>query len=482
MKKRIFLIILATVCVGQTFAQSSFKIGDLYYKYNKVMSDNTLEVQVTYSNELHSTTNYSGLANKSITIPKTISLNGYNYLVTSIDQYAFENSKISSITIPEGVVYIYTGAFMNCKNLKSITIGSGVSKISSKAFNGCSSLESIVCNGVTPPIVVDDKLTGDGLQDAMLYLNVTFSYPEESGKLYRKWQPWCNFDTEDDNVVVKDTVFVYDTVYSVINTRDTIYNIVNRIDTIYNIINTRDTIFSVVTKVDTVYSVISSKDTVYIVDNNNRGLITVKSANTKMGIVYGSGIFANGSTTEIVAIEKYGYHFTKWSDGNTENPRFVEVNGNSTFTAEFDVNNYSVLAEANAVAMGKVEGGAEYAYLSRTQLKAIPNEGYEFKEWSDGETANPRNILVYRDTTFTAVFVAAGATAVAESAANAINIYTAGKTIVVENAADEIRVYDAMGKLVCRNAANRNNNKINVKTSGFYIVKIGSAVKRVVVN
>lgn len=482
MKKSVLLIVFATLFVGHTFAQTSFKFGDLYYKTYQVTSNNTLEVQVTYSNEMHSTTNYSGLANKNITIPRTVTYSGHNYLVTSIDQYAFENSKISSITIPEGVLYIYTGAFMNCKNLKSITLGSGVTKISSKAFNGCSSLESIDCKSVTPPIVVDDKLTGDGLQDAMLYLNVTFSYPEESSKLYRKMQPWCNFDTEDDNVVVKDTVFVYDTVYSVINTRDTIYNIVNRIDTIYNIINTRDTIFSVVTKVDTVYSVISSKDTVYLAENSGRYQISAKSANTKMGIVYGSGIFANGSTTEIVAIEKYGYHFTKWSDGNTENPRFVEVNGDDTFTAEFEVNNYSVFAEANAVAMGKVEGGAEYAYLSRTQLKAIPNEGYEFKEWSDGETANPRNILVYSDTSFTAVFVALETTTVAESAANAINIYTAGKTIVVENATDEIRVYDAMGKLVCRNAANRNNNKINVKTSGIYIVKIGSAVKRVVVN
>lgn len=364
-----------------------------------------------------------------------------------------------------------------------------------------------------PPYVNDDRqiLTANGLQEAILYSNATLTYPKESGKLYRKMQPWCNFDTEGDNVkdtvfvydtvhyfvnnrdtlfyydtvsfVVNnnDTVFLYDTVYSVINTRDTIFSVVNKIDTVYSVVNKTDTVYSVVNKIDTVYNIISSKDTVYIVDNNSRSLITATSANTKMGIVYGSGVFVNGSKTEIVAIEKYGYHFTKWSDGNTDNPRFVEVTSDCSFTAEFEVNNYSVLAEANAVAMGKVEGGAEYAYLSRTQLKAIPNDGYKFTAWSDGETENPRNILVYSDTTFTAVFVAVEATAVAESAAQ-INIYAAGKTIVIENATEEIRIYDAMGRMVCRDAINGVRNTINVKTTGVYIVKIGSTAKRVVVN
>ena len=49
------------------------------------------------------------------------------------------------------------------------------------------------------------------------------------------------------------------------------------------------------------------------------------TTNAKMGIAYGSGLVASGSQTEIVAIERYGYHFTKWSDGNTNNPRFVTV-------------------------------------------------------------------------------------------------------------------------------------------------------------
>ncbi|MBR2196369.1 MAG: leucine-rich repeat protein [Salinivirgaceae bacterium] len=73
-------------------------------------------------------------------------------------------------------------------------------------------------------------------------------------------------------------------------------------------------------------------------------------------------------------------------------------------------------------------------------------------------------------------------TAVAESAANAINIYAHGNTIIVENATEEIRVYDAMGKLICRDAINRVRTEINVNGAGLYIVKVGNVAKRVMVN
>ncbi len=73
-------------------------------------------------------------------------------------------------------------------------------------------------------------------------------------------------------------------------------------------------------------------------------------------------------------------------------------------------------------------------------------------------------------------------TAVAESAANTVNIYAAGNKIVIENVTDEIFVYNAVGTLVCRDAIHRVSTTITVNTPGVYIVKTGSAVKRVVVN
>ena len=38
---------------------------------------------------------------------------------------------------------------------------------------------------------------------------------------------------------------------------------------------------------------------------------------------------------QISATPNYGYHFVKWSDGNTDNPRILELTQDATFTAEF---------------------------------------------------------------------------------------------------------------------------------------------------
>ena len=367
--------------------------------------------------------------------------------VTSIGTEVFNGCiSLTSITIPKSVTEIGSAAFSNCNNLESITFGSSVEKIGKCVFVGCNSLKNIVCKGLIPPKVDYDLfnyvlLTDNIVSDAKLYMNATLTYPENA-KLYKTQQPWNNFDVENGGNGVMDTVCVY----------------------------------------DTVYQIVSNKDTVYFADNNEKHKVTATSANTKMGIAYGTGMFAKGAQTEIVAIEKYGYHFTKWSDGNTENPRFVNVTSDSTFTAQFEVNNYTVLAEANEKEMGKVEGAAEYAYLSRTQLKAVPNTGYKFAAWSDGETANPREILVYCDTTFTAVFEVAGTetvSAIGELAAQ-VNIYVADNTIVVENATDEIFVYNAMGALVGRDAIHRIRAEIIVNNPGVYIVKTGNKTQKVV--
>ena len=41
--------------------------------------------------------------------------------------------------------------------------------------------------------------------------------------------------------------------------------------------------------------------------------------------------------TPITAIPNYGYHFVQWSDGNTDNPRSIELTQDTTFTAEFTI-------------------------------------------------------------------------------------------------------------------------------------------------
>ena len=53
---------------------------------------------------------------------------------------------------------------------------------------------------------------------------------------------------------------------------------------------------------------------------------------------------------------------------------------------------------------GSVEGGGSYDLGAIATLKAIPNEGYSFDSWSDGNTDNPRTITVNEDIRLAAKF------------------------------------------------------------------------------
>lgn len=65
--------------------------------------------------------------------------------------------------------------------------------------------------------------------------------------------------------------------------------------------------------------------------------ITVTSADTAQGTVTGGGTYSEGSRVNITATPKSGYQFDKWSDGNTQATRTVQVSKNESFVAQFKV-------------------------------------------------------------------------------------------------------------------------------------------------
>ena len=70
----------------------------------------------------------------SVTIPKS---------VTTIGDYAFEGCLITSVKIPESVITIGKGAFSDCPKLTSVTIPKSVTTIGIQAFAECPDLTSV---------------------------------------------------------------------------------------------------------------------------------------------------------------------------------------------------------------------------------------------------------------------------------------------------------------------------------------------------
>ncbi|MCR5065797.1 MAG: leucine-rich repeat protein, partial [Bacteroidales bacterium] len=139
---------------------------------------------------------------------------------------------------------------------------------------------------------------------------------------------------------------------------------------------------------------------------SNVSTITVGNANPDWGNVSGSGVYYYMNLVSLTATPVYGYHFSQWNDGNTQNPRTITVIQDSSFTAYFAVNTYSIVGSSNSTAMGSVTGGGTYTYLHEMSLTATPAFGYHFVQWNDQNTDNPRTITVTRDSAFTAQFAA----------------------------------------------------------------------------
>jgi uncharacterized repeat protein (TIGR02543 family) len=80
-----------------------------------------------------------------IQIPVTVTISNKTYTVTSIGSFAFANTGIVSVSIPDTVTSIGSDAFNSCRSLETVIFGrnSQLHTIGESAFRGCSALTSI---------------------------------------------------------------------------------------------------------------------------------------------------------------------------------------------------------------------------------------------------------------------------------------------------------------------------------------------------
>ena len=134
--------------------------------------------------------------------------------------------------------------------------------------------------------------------------------------------------------------------------------------------------------------------------------LTVEPNLPSLGETFGSGVYPAGAAVEISAFPNPQAVFMQWNDGNTENPRTVIVNSDATYIAQFVASQqYEITVVSSDPSMGEAFGGGSYMEGSVIEISALPYDGYQFMQWSDGNTANPRSVTVTGNATYTAQFV-----------------------------------------------------------------------------
>ena len=138
-----------------------------------------------------------------------------------------------------------------------------------------------------------------------------------------------------------------------------------------------------------------------IVESDSIFILSVYSSDTTLGTVQ---VISDSCTSGIFqAIPKEGSRFVCWNDGNTDNPRTIVLNQDTTFIASF-MQQYRVEVLSGNDTMGTVTGSGFFNPGSEVTISATPMEGYKFIGWNDGCMDNPRTIVVTGNSTFTANF------------------------------------------------------------------------------
>lgn len=137
-------------------------------------------------------------------------------------------------------------------------------------------------------------------------------------------------------------------------------------------------------------------------------VVTVLTDNPVQGTATLVGEVDCDTNATVQATAAPHYHFLRWSDGSRANPYTLHLDGDSTLTAFFAIDSFTVAVEHDTSQMS-VEGTGIYPYGTNVTLTVAPHYGYEFEhglpDWSQdpGSGVLTRTVHVTGDINFSLV-------------------------------------------------------------------------------
>ena len=312
--------------------------------------------------------------------------------VIHIEDQAFRNCiSLSSINIPENVTSIGFDAFYGCANLPIVNniryadsflvetvdktlstykIKEGTRWIGNNAFLDCTALTSIICEATTPPMCenyvfrnidkstflyvplesIDDYKTINIWKDFTNILPIG-GYPSISLPIhielkdnYGRWLSEAAIRNDYDTAFFYSSSFDYsEYVVHAHKTEDNLWRLIGHTTPEYRFIGWKDKNGKVLNQ-DTLC--LYSNDTVIAIVSKQEYHVQVVPDNylhgyTKAEYGYaGDTTISYGESINVTAIPREGFQFSRWSDGNTDNPREINILGDLYLTAIFDCQRY----------------------------------------------------------------------------------------------------------------------------------------------
>ncbi len=384
----------------------------------------------------------------TITIPNS---------VTSIGSFAFCGcSSLTSVTIPNSVISIGDDAFAYCTGLTSVTIPNSVTSIGSSAFYDCRGLTSVtIGNSVT-------TIGRGAFYDCIGLTTLNFNAINCSDFSNYSDSPFYNCPITTINI--GDSVQRIPAYFAYNLESLTSVTIGNSVTSIGSFAFSG---CSSLTSVTIPNSVTSIGESAFSGCNNLRDVTSLAVTPPTLGTT----VFSVAGILKVPCGSLSAYRYSAWLDYFTI---MEEICDNMTIT----------VTSANE-SMGTVSGSGEYAFGTVATITAIPNEGYRFVSWNDGNTDNPRTITVTEDATYIASFEE-GVGIESRDMLSELAFYpnpTSGIITFNRNDIIKVEVLDAMGRTVevYENAYTIDISKL---AKGYYAMRIttaeGVAVRKVI--
>ena len=422
--------------------------------------------------------------------------------VTSIGDYAFSSCwGLTSVDIPDYVTSIGCGAFSDCSGLTSVTIPNSVTSIGDYAFRFCSGLTSITipdsvttinkgtfqfCSCLTSvaipnsaTTIENDAFSYSGLTSVTIPSSVTFIGTDAFSSCSRLSTVYFN--------AVRSTC-AGNTFHSCPNL--TTVNFGDRVATI------PPYIFANCIGLTT----ISIPNSVEQIGNGSfRGCDHITNITLDTGLTTIGNEAFSGCTQMVRMTSKsenpptaYVNTFNGVSDDVILDVpcNAADAYENAAYWFRFNIQEdfvYDFSATSSNPARGTVTIVTEPTCDYReAQVQANAYHGYHFDHWSDGNTDNPRYIVVLQDTHIVAYFASDNGEdeGIEETAEERVRFYQRNGQIVVEGAEGyPVYLYDVVGRLLATKRETAQEVLLDVPASGAYLVKIGDApARRIVVR